>query len=127
MPVTTAVESTFPSREDSFCYFRLLELSCRRLQQLKDTYPMELVELGRVRRLVIAHKDRLVRFGYGYFEAFCQRHNTEIIVMNGETMSPEQELVQDLLAIVTVFSSRLHGLRSYKKVLKDAALQKDQT
>jgi predicted site-specific integrase-resolvase len=42
-------------------------------------------------------------------------------------MSPEQELAQDLIAIVTVFSSRLHGLRSYKKVLKDAALQKDQT
>src|SRR5437868_14265575 len=40
---------------------------------------MELVELGQVRRIVIAHKDRLVRFGYGYFESFCQRHNTEII------------------------------------------------
>src|SRR6266704_4786321 len=37
---------------------------------------MELVELGQVRRLVIAHKDRRVRFGYGYFEAFCQRHTT---------------------------------------------------
>lgn len=55
---------------------------------------MELVELGQVRRRVIAHKDRLVRFGYGYFETFCQRHNTEIIVMNAESMSPEQELVQ---------------------------------
>ena len=86
---------------------------------------MERVELGQVRRLVIAHKDRLVRFGYGYFEAFCQRHHTEIVVMNGEALSPEQELVQDLLAIVTVFASRLHGLRSYKKALKDAALQKD--
>jgi putative resolvase len=87
---------------------------------------MEMVELGQVRRIVIAHKDRLVRFGYGYFEAFCQRHNTEILVMNGEAMSPEQELVQDLIAIITVFASRLHGLRSYKKVMKDAALQKDQ-
>src|SRR3989440_5327936 len=87
---------------------------------------MEMVELGQVRRLVIAHKDRLVRFGYGYFEAFCQRHNTEIIVMNGETMSPEQELVQDLIAIITVFGARLHGLRSYKKAIKDAALYKDQ-
>ena len=86
---------------------------------------MELVELGQVRHIVIAHKDRLVRFGYGYFEAFCQRHNTEIIVMNGDTMSPEQELVQDLIAIITVFASRLHGLRSYKKAIRDAALQKD--
>jgi putative resolvase len=87
---------------------------------------MEMVELGQVRRLVIAHRDRLVRFGYGYFEAFCERHNTELVVIDGETLSPEQELVQDLVAILTAFSARLHGLRSYKKVIKDAALQKDQ-
>ena len=85
---------------------------------------LEMIELGQVRRLVMAHRDRLVRFGYEYFEAFCQRHQTELVVINGEAMSPEQELVRDLIAIVTVFSTRLHGLRSYKKVLKDAALQK---
>jgi putative resolvase len=87
---------------------------------------MEMVELGQVRRIIIAHRDRFVRFGYGYFEAFCQRHNTEIVVMNSEAMSPEQELVQDLMAIITMFASRLPGLRSYKKAIKDAALKKDQ-
>jgi putative resolvase len=87
---------------------------------------MEMVELGQVRRIIIAHRDRLVRFGYGYFEAFCERHNTELVVIDGETLSPEQELVQDLVAILTVFSARLHGLRSYKKAIRDAALQKDQ-
>lgn len=86
---------------------------------------LEAVELGQVRRILIAHKDRLVRFGYEYFEAFCERHNCEIVVINGESLSPEQELVRDLIAIVTVFSARLHGLRSYKKAIKDAALQKD--
>jgi putative resolvase len=86
---------------------------------------MEMIELGQVRRLIIAHRDRLVRFGYDYFEAFCQRHHTEIVVINGENLSPEQELVRDLIAIVTLFSARLHGLRSYRKVLKDAALQKE--
>ena len=86
---------------------------------------MERIELGQVRRLIIAHRDRLVRFGYEYFEAFCERHHTTIVVINGEAMSPEQELVRDLIAIVTVFSARLHGLRSYRKVLKDAALQKE--
>jgi putative resolvase len=86
---------------------------------------MEMIELGQVRRLIIAHRDRLVRFGYDYFEAFCERHHTEIVVINGESLSPEQELVRDLIAIVTVFSARLHGLRSYRKVLKDAALQKE--
>lgn len=84
---------------------------------------MELIELGQVRRLIIAHRDRLVRFGYEYFEAFCERHHTELVVLNGEAMSPEQELVRDLVAIVTVFSARLPGLRSYRKVLKEAALR----
>ncbi|GHO50668.1 IS607 family transposase [Ktedonospora formicarum] len=87
---------------------------------------MEMVELGRVRRIVLAHRDRLVRFGYEYFEAFCERHHTELVVINGENLSPEQELVRDLLAIVTVFSARLHGLRPYKKAIKDAALHKNQ-
>ena len=86
---------------------------------------MEMIELGQVRRLIIAHRDRLVRFGYEYFEAFCERHHTEIVTINGENLSPEQELVRDLIAIVTVFSARLHGLSSYRKVLKDAVLQKE--
>jgi predicted site-specific integrase-resolvase len=87
---------------------------------------MEMVELGQVKCILIAHRDRLVRFGYEYFEALCQRHHTELMVINGEQLSPEQEMVQDLLAIVTVFSARLHGLRSYRTVLKEAALHKEQ-
>jgi putative resolvase len=86
---------------------------------------MEMVELDQVRRIIIAHRDRLVRFGYEYFEAFCERHHTEIVVINGETLSPERELVRDLIAIVTEFSARLHGLRSFRKVLKEAALHKE--
>jgi hypothetical protein len=39
---------------------------------------MEMVELGQVRRITIAHRDRLVRSGYDYFEAFCERHNTQV-------------------------------------------------
>lgn len=87
---------------------------------------MEMVELGQVRKIIIAHRDRFVRFGSDYFEAFCQRHHTELVILNEENLSPEQELVRDLIAIITVFSARLHGLRSYKKAMKDAALQKDQ-
>jgi putative resolvase len=86
---------------------------------------MELIELGQVRRLMLAHRDRLVRFGFEYFEACCQRHHTELVVIDGETLSPEQELVRDLLTVVTVFSARLPGLSSYRKVLKEAALQKE--
>ncbi len=75
---------------------------------------MKMVETGEVSEIVIAHKDRLVRFGFEWFESFCEDHGTEIIVMNQESLSPEEEMVQDLLSIVHCFSSRLYGLRKYK-------------
>ncbi len=86
---------------------------------------IEQIELGQVKRLVIGYHDRLVRFGYDWFEAFCQRHGTEILVMNAESFSPEEELVRDLLAIVTEFSARLHGLRSHRNAIRAAALGKE--
>jgi len=88
---------------------------------------MEQIELGLVKQLVIGSQDRLVRFGYDWFEHFCQRHGTQITVINGETFSPEEELVRDLMAIVTVFSARLHGLRSHKHLIRAVALSKDIT
>ncbi len=87
---------------------------------------IEEIELGHVKRVVIGYEDRFVRFGYDWFEAFCERHGTEIVVTNGEAFSPEQELVKDLLAIVTVFSARLHGLRSHTNAIRAAALLKDE-
>ena len=85
-------------------------------------YLFELIEQGRVETLVIAHRDRLVRFGYEWFEAFCERHGTKIIVMNNEKLSPEKEMIEDLLAIITVFAARFHGLRSYKRSLAKAVV-----
>ncbi len=84
----------------------------------------ELVEQGRVKTIIIAHRDRLVRFGFEWFEAFCERHRTQIMVMNAETLTPEKEMVEDLLAIVTVFSARFRGvftaidnMNTFRKVL----------
>lgn len=69
---------------------------------------------NRVRTIVIAHKDRFVRFGYDWFESFCKRFGTEIIIVNNEALSPQEELVQDIISILHVFSCRLYGLRKYK-------------
>jgi putative resolvase len=80
---------------------------------------MKQVEQGRIREIVIAHKDRLTRFGYEWFELFCVEHGATLTVMNVESLSPEQEMTQDLLAIIHSFSSRLYGLRKYKKTLKE--------
>lgn len=80
---------------------------------------MEMVERGEVSEIVIAHKDRLVRFGYEWFEKFCQDHGTILTVMNAESLSPEAEMTQDLLSIIHCFSSRLYGLRRHKKKISE--------
>ena len=80
------------------------------------------IVLGQVTMVVIAHKDRLMRFGFDLFAHLCRRHQCELVVMNTETLSPEQEMVQDLMTITHCFSTRLYGLRNYRKAL-DRALK----
>jgi len=75
---------------------------------------------GEVRTLYIAHKDRLVRFGFDLIEHTAKLNGCEIVVVNQESLSPQQEMIEDLLAIVHTFSCRLYGLRSYKKKIKEA-------
>jgi len=75
---------------------------------------------GQVERVILAHQDRLARFGYQLLVHLCETHQCELLVMNTEELSPEQELVQDLITITHGFSSRLYGLRNYRKALKKA-------
>lgn len=70
---------------------------------------------GVVTEVVVAHKDRLCRFGFELIEFICQRYGTNIVVLNNKKSSKEEEMVQDLLSIITVFSCRSHGLRKYKQ------------
>ena len=86
---------------------------------------MEMVERGEVTKIIVAHKDRLVRFGFEWFESFCKNHGTKILVMNNESLSPEEEMTKDLLSIIHCFSSRLYGLRKYKKKIKEIIYEKD--
>lgn len=69
--------------------------------------------------IVISSKDRFIRFGYDWFEKFCEKFNTKIIIVNNEFLSPNEELVQDMISILHVFSCRLYGLRKYKKQIKE--------
>ena len=62
---------------------------------------------GNVQTLLIAHKDRLVQFGYDLMVHICQQH-CEPMVLNHEPLSPEQEMVQDLLTIFDCFSTSFH-------------------
>jgi predicted site-specific integrase-resolvase len=79
---------------------------------------MKRVEKGEVGEIIVAHKDRLVRFGFDWFEQFCEGHGTALTVINAESLSPDEEMAQDLLAIVHNFSSRLNGLRKHEKTIK---------
>lgn len=79
---------------------------------------LELVEDGEVAEIYVTYKDRFVRFGFDWFNTFCEKHGAKIIILNQPSTSPEQELAEDLLNIVTVFSARSHGLRTYKKQLE---------
>ena len=70
---------------------------------------------GRIGRLVITHKDRLLRFGAELVFAICAVKNVEVVVLNqGEDTTFEEDLAQDVLEIITVFSARLYGSRSRK-------------
>ena len=77
---------------------------------------------GDVGRLVITHKDRLLRFGAELVFAICEAKNVEVVILNqGEECSFEEDLAKDVLEIITVFSARLYGSRSHKnkKLLED--------
>jgi predicted site-specific integrase-resolvase len=116
---------------------RVLEAFCKQRHIQVDEWIMEIggglnfqrkqfVQLvdaildGQIEQVVLAHQDRLARFGFQLLVHLCQTHQTELVVMNTEELSPEQELVQDLITITQCFSSRLYGLRNYRKALKKA-------
>ena len=70
---------------------------------------------GNVGRLVLTHKDRLLRFGAELVFALCLARQVEVVVINqGADNSFEQELAGDVLEIITVFSAKLHGSRSHR-------------
>lgn len=88
-------------------YFTCLRKGLKRL--------LDEIISGQVGRLVITHKDRLLRFGAELVFAICETKNVEVIILNqGEDTSFEEDLAKDVLEIITVFSARLYGSRSHK-------------
>ena len=71
--------------------------------------------------LPMAHKDRLCRFGFDWFEYLADSHGCGIRVVNQPSLSPQAEWVEDPVAVVHAFSGRLSGLRRYRKQIREAA------
>ena len=82
---------------------------------------MESVARKEIKLIVVAHKDRLVRFGFEFVECFCQLKNCQIEIINNTYKTPHQELVDDFMAIMHCFSSKLYFLRRYKEEIKKEA------
>lgn len=82
---------------------------------------------GEVEELVVAHRDRLCRFGFELVARIASKYNCRIVVLDESKLSPQEELVRDLLSIIHVFGCRLYGLRKYsRKVKEDKDLSKRQ-
>lgn len=128
------------------CYCRVSSAKQRddldkQIKQLRETFPeheiiqeigsgldfkrkeftslLERVLSGDVEEIVVAHRDRLCRFGFELVEWLVQKNNGKIVVLDDTSVSPQQELISDFLSILHVFSYRMHGLKKYSNKIKE--------
>ena len=80
---------------------------------------LEKVANNEVDKIFITYKDRFIRFGYDWFKSYCNSFDTKVIVLNDKETSSKQELVDDLISIIHVFSCRIQGLKKYKSKIKN--------
>ena len=82
---------------------------------------IEMINKKQVDIIVVLYKDRLLRFGFELIENLCDKYGTTIEIIDNTEKTEEQELVEDLIQIVTVFSCRLQGKRANKakKMIKE--------
>lgn len=74
---------------------------------------------GDIKRVIVCHSDRLARFGGELIRWMCEQNSCELVVLSRTELSPEREMLEDVLAIIHVFSCRLYGLRKYKNQIKE--------
>ena len=79
---------------------------------------LERLHRGDKLRIVVAHRDRLARFGFALIRWMAEQNGGEIVVLGNTDYSPQQELTEDILAILHTFSCRLHGLRRYRNAIQ---------
>lgn len=83
---------------------------------------LRLIATNQIDTIFVLHKDRLLRFGYELIEEFAKLHNTQIVIINkDEEKTDEEELVEDILNIIHVFSCKLNGKRSHinKRIISE--------
>lgn len=99
---------------------------------------MKLAQEGFLTDLAIRYRNRLTRFGFHYLEEFFENHHVRLHILDDQTdeKPPQEEFVEDLIAIITSFSEELYGIRSHKNkiveekvkgVMEDVANLSDET
>lgn len=81
---------------------------------------IEMICKKRVKKLILTNKDRLLRFGSELLFSLCRLFNVEVVILNEvKNKTFEEELVGDVIEIMTVFTSKIYGKRSHlnKKVV----------
>lgn len=88
---------------------------------------IQLINNNLVEKLVVLYKDRLLRFGFELIEEIAKLHNCKIEIIDHTEKTEQQELVEDLVQIITVFSCKLQGRRAHKakKLVKELLNDKD--
>jgi predicted site-specific integrase-resolvase len=117
------LQSRYPSGE------LIAEIGCGlNYKRKKFIALLERVMSGDVERVMVAYKDRIARFGFDFFAWFCAQHACQLVVLNQVELSPEREMVEDILAILHCFSARLYGLKIYRtQIAKDSDLPQPST
>lgn len=91
---------------------------------------VKLITQNKVYKVVVLYKDRLLRFGYELIEYIATLYNCDIEVIDNTEKTEQQELVEDMIQIITVFSCKLEGKRAnktkkmIKELLEDATIEK---
>ena len=84
---------------------------------------INLLLTGQIKKIIITYPDRLLRFCFSLIEKLCQHFGTEMTILNlKKEQSFEETLAQDLITIITVFSSKLYGKRSHQNKIKKAIM-----
>ena len=84
---------------------------------------IKLIISSKISKLIITHKDRLLRFGSDLLINLAKEFDIETVILNEKVLTFEQELSQDVLEIITVFSAKLYGSRSHKNKKKEDILK----
>ena len=88
---------------------------------------IKMIKENKVDKIVVLYKDRLLRFGFELIEYLANLYNCDIEIVDNSVKTEEQELVEDLVQIITVFSCKLQGKRANKtkKIVKELLGKQD--